>query len=59
MEFCHIVWTMTHGEKVAEPCEMAGICERVEGRFTGIRTDIGKLEMELLKAHDWSARVQD
>ena len=30
--------------------EMAGICERAEGRFTGIRTDIGKLETELLKA---------
>ena len=39
--------------------EMAGICERVEGRFTGIRTDIGKLETKLLKARDWSARVQD
>ena len=30
--------------------EMAGICGRAEGRFTGIWTDIGKLEMELLKA---------
>ena len=39
--------------------EMAGICERAEGRFTGIRTDIGKLEMGLLKARDWSARAQD
>ena len=39
--------------------EMAGICGRTEGRFTGIRTDIGKLETELLKAQDWSARVQD
>ena len=38
--------------------EMAGICGRAE-RFTGIRTDIGKLETELLKARDWSARVQD
>ena len=39
--------------------EMAGICERAEGRFTGIRTDIGKLETELLKARDWSQRAQD
>ena len=39
--------------------EMAGICGRAEERFTNIRMDIGKLEMELLKAHDWSARVQD
>ena len=39
--------------------EMAGICGRAEGRFTGIWTDISKLEMELLKAQDWSARAQD
>ena len=39
--------------------EMAGICGRAEERFTGIRTDIGKLETELLKAQDWSSRAQD
>ena len=39
--------------------EMAGVCGRAEERFTGIWTDIGKLEMELLKAQDWSARAQD
>ena len=39
--------------------EMAGICGRAEERFTGIRTDIGKLETKLLKARDWSARAQD
>ena len=39
--------------------EMAGICGRAEERFTGIQTDIGKLETELLKAQDWSARAQD
>ena len=39
--------------------EMVGICGRAEGRFTGIWTDIGKLETELLKAWDWSARAQD
>ena len=39
--------------------EIAGICGRAEERFTSIRTDIGKLETELLKAQDWSARVQD
>ena len=39
--------------------EMAGICGRAEERFTSIQTDVGKLEMELLKARDWSARTQD
>ena len=39
--------------------EMVGVCGRAEERFTSIRMDIGKLEMELLKAWDWSARVQD
>ena len=39
--------------------EMVGICGRAEERFTGIRTDIGKLETELSKARDWSARAQD
>ena len=39
--------------------EMMGICRRAEERFTSIRTDISKLEMELLKAHDWSTRAQD
>ena len=39
--------------------EMAGICGRAEERFTSIWMDIGKLEMELLKARDWSARAQD
>ena len=38
---------------------MAGVCGRAEERFTGIRMDIGKLETELLKARDWSARAQD
>ena len=39
--------------------EMAGVCGRAEERFTGIRTDISKLETKLLKARDWSARAQD
>ena len=39
--------------------EMAGVCGRAEERFTGIRMDIGKLETELLKARDWSAKAQD
>ena len=39
--------------------EMAGVCGRVEERFTGIRMDISKLEMELLKACNWSTRAQD
>ena len=39
--------------------EMVGICGRAEERFTGIQTDIGKVETKLLKAWDWSARAQD
>ena len=39
--------------------EVASVCGRAEERFTSIRTDISKLEMELLKACDWSARAQD
>ena len=39
--------------------EMAGICGRAEERFTGIRTDVGKVETELSKARDWSGRAQD
>ena len=39
--------------------KMAGVCGRVEERFTSIWTDISKLETELLKACDWSARAQD
>ena len=39
--------------------EMADIYGKVEERFTSIQTDIGKLETELLKACDWSARAQD
>ena len=39
--------------------EVASVCGRVEERFTSIQMDIGKLEMELLKAHDWSTRAQD
>ena len=39
--------------------EMAGICGRAEERFTSIWMDIGKLEAELLKARNWSARAQD
>ena len=39
--------------------KMARVCGRAEERFTGIRTDIGKVETELLKARDWSARAQD
>ena len=39
--------------------EMAGICGRAEERFTSVWTDISKLETELSKARDWSARAQD
>ena len=39
--------------------ELAGVCERNEERFTGVRTDLGKVEEEVRKAPDWSSRVQD
>ena len=39
--------------------ELAGVCERNEERFTGVRTDLGKVEEELRKARDWSTRVQE
>ena len=39
--------------------KMVRVCGRAEERFTGIWTDIGKLETELLKARDWSTRAQD
>ena len=39
--------------------KMAGVCRRAEERFTSIRTDISKLETELLKACNWSTRAQD
>ena len=39
--------------------EIAGVCARAEGRFTRIRTDLGKIETEIGKAQDWLSRVQD
>ena len=39
--------------------ELAGVCERNEERFTGIRTDLSKVEEEIGRAHDWSTRVQE
>ena len=39
--------------------ELAGVCERNEERFTGVRTDLSKVEEELGKACDWSTRVQE
>ena len=39
--------------------ELAGVCERNEERFTGVCTDLGKVEEELGKAQDWSTRVQE
>ena len=39
--------------------EIARVCEWAKGRFTGIWTDISKVEMELGKARDWSSQAQD
>ena len=39
--------------------ELAGVCERNKERFTGVRTDLGKVEEELGKARDWLTRVQE
>ena len=35
--------------------KLAGVCERNEERFTGVRTNLGKVEEELGKACDWSS----
>ena len=39
--------------------KVAGVCGRAKEWFTSIQTDIGKLETEFLKAHNWSTRAQD
>ena len=39
--------------------ELAGVCERNKERFTGIRTDLSKVEEEIGRARDWSTRVQE
>ena len=39
--------------------ELAGVCERNEERFTGVRTNLGKVEEELGKAWDWLTCVQE
>ena len=35
--------------------ELAGVCERNEERFTGIQTNLGKVEEEIGRARDWSS----
>ena len=39
--------------------KLAGVCERNEERFTGVCTNLGKVEEELGKARDWSTHVQE
>ena len=39
--------------------KLAGVCERNEERFTGVHTDLGKVEEELGKACDRSMHVQE
>ena len=39
--------------------KLAGVCKRNKERFTGIRTDLGKVEEEIGRARDWSTRVQE
>ena len=39
--------------------ELASVCERNKERFTGVRTDLGKVEEEIRRACDWSSWVQD
>ena len=39
--------------------ELAGVCKRNEERFTGVCTDLSKVEEELGKAHDWLTCVQE
>ena len=38
--------------------EIAGLSERTEARFTGVRTDLGKVETELETTRNWSREVQ-
>ena len=35
--------------------EIAGVCKRSKERFTGVQTDLSKVEEELGKARDWSS----
>ena len=37
--------------------EIARFSARVEEKHTGVRTDLGKVEAELVRAHDWSRDV--
>ena len=39
--------------------KLAGVCERNKERFTEVRTDLGKVEGEIIRACNWSSRVQD
>ena len=39
--------------------KVARVCKQAKGRFTGIQTDISKVETELGKARDWSSQAQD
>ena len=39
--------------------KLVGVCERNKERFTGVRTDLGKVEEEIEKACDCSSQVQD
>ena len=39
--------------------ELAGVCKRNEEQFTGVCTNLGKVEEELGKARDWLTRVQE
>ena len=39
--------------------EMAGMAERSEERFTSVRTDLGVVEAEMVRARNWSRTTQD
>ena len=39
--------------------KLAGVCKRNKERFTGIQTNLGKVETEIGRAHDWSTQVQE
>ena len=41
MELCHDVWSMTHGEKIAEPCGDQGTCNITHSHQQIMETPIG------------------
>ena len=39
--------------------KLAGVCERSEERFTEVRTDLGRVEQDVVRGRRWSAEAQE